>query len=140
MVRWAIEAAVILLIVSFGAFRVFHDRPGSLVSLAVPSLIVVVVATLAWPRMVAAASRRDSWGALFSLSAVASIAAYVASLASLAVLSGALFSDPGEQGGAVLMIGGFLSLLPAFLGVPLAILLPRIVDPGLRPNPGLPAT
>ena len=139
MLRWAIESVIVFAAVTFGIFSALHDRPWSLASSAVPSLVVVIACTLLWPRYIAARSGRDTWGASISLAAAASIGAYLVSLAAFAVASGALFSDPGDAGGALLTIAAFFALVPALVGVPVALLLPRAVDRSLRHDPGPPA-
>lgn len=132
--RWGAEASIVFLAVTFVASFMIHERPWTLAELALPPAAVLAGAIGLWPGIARSSAGGDSWGTLFLAALFSGPIALVVSCAYLVLRSGAWRGDPGEHAGAFLFMLAFASAVPSFLGLPAALLLPRALDPVLRPR------
>jgi hypothetical protein len=130
--RWTCEAIVIYAATFWPVARLANEYPIRIWGLAIPPMFMLLVVILAWPSLTHLLHTRDSFGNLLFATFFSALGGSLASAFCMALLLGAFTSDPGENGGAVLLIMSFTSALFSCLALPPAFILPRVLDPMLR--------
>jgi hypothetical protein len=130
--RWASEALVIYAVTFWPVARLVNENPIQLWELAIPPMFMLLVVIIAWPSLTSLLGTRDSFGNLLLATFFSALGASLVSAFCMALLFGAFTSDPGEIGGAVLLIISFTSALFSCLALPPAFILPRLLDPMLH--------
>src|SRR5262245_11147283 len=92
-----------------------------------------------WPGIARWRPGGDSWGTLLLAAFVIGPLGFVASCAYLVLGFGAWPGELGEGTGAFFFVLLLTSAVPSFLGLPVALFLPRALDPVLRPRRREPA-
>lgn len=132
--RWGAEASAVFVAVTLVASLMIHERPWELAELALPPALVLAGTIALWPSIARSSGGGDSWGMLLLTTLFIGPIALLASCAYLVLRTGAWSEDPGEHGGALLFMLAFTSAVPSFIGLPAALLLPRVLDPVLWPR------
>src|SRR5262245_15886712 len=137
-VRWGLSACAVFLAAALLTLRIGLTRIswGDLELLA-PSAAVLASAIVLWPRFSDRPPRRDSWARLFLGAAVVSSLSLALTVLYILIRVGALFQeaeDLGDLGGSALFAVLLVAAPPSLTAGAFGFLLPRALDPALRPS------
>ncbi len=130
-VRWACESTILYAVLFWPVASLVNDNPGRIWDLAIPSLVFMLLVIGVWRRLIYWFNATDSFGNLFLAMFLSMVVISITTGLFWILITGALTSDLGEIGGAILLLAIFSSTLFSSLALLPAFILPRLLDPGL---------